>query len=122
MSYYPEHTFIREFARRTLANIECINSGHPIKWEDTVLICFLLAVFVVPQDRRDPSGKNHTDVSGADGRKPPSVRTPVGTKRLILTTRLQNPRLVFPQAERPYICLHRNGARSGTASGHERRF
>ena len=33
------------------------------------------------------SGKNHTDVSGADGRKPPSVRTPVGTKRLILTTR-----------------------------------
>ena len=54
MSYYPEHTFIREFARRTLANIECINSGHPIKWEDTVLICFLLAVFVVPQDRRDP--------------------------------------------------------------------
>lgn len=52
MSYYPENgKFLTEFARRTLQNLEAIQSGERVKWDDTALMSFLLAVFVVPQDR-----------------------------------------------------------------------
>jgi HEPN pEK499 p136 len=53
MAYYPKGHFIREFARRTLENIEAMRAGEKIEWPDTSLVSFLLAVFVLPHERSD---------------------------------------------------------------------
>lgn len=53
MAHYPDRHFIKEFAKRTLENFQAIKSGEKTKWDDTALISFLLAVFVVPHERAD---------------------------------------------------------------------
>lgn len=53
MSYYPNGHFVREFARRTRQNFEAIGAGEKLQWQDTALISFLLAVFVLPHERTD---------------------------------------------------------------------
>ena len=51
MAYYPPGQFLKEFARRTLANFKNVQCKKPLDWGDTALICFLLGVFVVPHER-----------------------------------------------------------------------
>jgi len=53
MAYYPNGRFVGEFARRTSENIEAIAAGERLQWEDTALISFLLAVFVLPHERSE---------------------------------------------------------------------
>jgi HEPN pEK499 p136 len=50
---YPQGRFVQEFARRTLANVCDVSHERVIKWQDTALVSFLLAVFVLPQERVD---------------------------------------------------------------------
>jgi antitoxin (DNA-binding transcriptional repressor) of toxin-antitoxin stability system len=51
MASYPESKFIQEFAKRTSANLRAVRAGRPIEFDDTALIGFLLAVFVLPHER-----------------------------------------------------------------------
>ncbi len=51
MSFYPDGHFIKEFAGRTVQNIEAMRLGKEIKWQDTALMSFLLGVFLLPHER-----------------------------------------------------------------------
>ena len=53
MASYPQGRSIQEFARRTLANVRDVRYGRAIEWQDTALVSFLLAVFVLPHERID---------------------------------------------------------------------
>jgi HEPN pEK499 p136 len=50
---YPQGRFVQEFARRTLANLRDVRHERVIEWQDTALVSFLLAVFVLPHERVD---------------------------------------------------------------------
>jgi hypothetical protein len=50
---YPQGRFVQEFARRTLANVRDVRHHRVIEWQDTALVSFLLAVFVLPHERVD---------------------------------------------------------------------
>ena len=56
MASYPDNRFIQEFARRTAKNLRDVKAGRPLSHNDTALIGFLLAVFVLPHER-DGSGQ-----------------------------------------------------------------
>jgi HEPN pEK499 p136 len=53
VAFYPQGRFVQEFARRTRDNLRHVQEGWKIKWEDTALVSFLLAVFVLPHERVD---------------------------------------------------------------------
>ena len=55
MVSYPADRFIQEFARRTSANLRDVKAGRSISSDDTALIGFLLAVFVLPHERGEPT-------------------------------------------------------------------
>lgn len=67
MAYYPNGSFVREFARRTLANLQAIEADRPLEWNDSALVSFLLAVFVVPQERSEPDVFMATTLKGYSG-------------------------------------------------------
>ncbi len=67
MTSYPNGRFIQEFARRTVRNMSDIEGDRPISYEDTALIGFLLAVFVLPHERGE-SGKYMADILRDYGR------------------------------------------------------
>jgi hypothetical protein len=53
MAAYPQGRFVQEFAGRTLSNIRDARHGRAVTFEDTALVAFLLAVFVLPHERVD---------------------------------------------------------------------
>jgi hypothetical protein len=67
MPSYPDNRFIQEFARRTAQNLRDVNAGRPLQHNDTALIGFLLAVFVLPHER-DGSGQFMAEILSAYGK------------------------------------------------------
>jgi hypothetical protein len=51
MAFYPEGKFVYTFAHRTLENLVSVRREEPLKFKDTALLSFLLAVFVLPDER-----------------------------------------------------------------------
>jgi hypothetical protein len=56
MSAYEDGKFVYEFARRTHENLRDVRHGRVLKYNDTALLSFLLAVFVLPQERAEQDG------------------------------------------------------------------